>query len=79
MTMRIPALSIIFGLAMCLNPAHAQQSGKAALDEWLDDQRAFGIESSYDSAESAGNTLLVSGIRFSFSTTFELPGSESDC
>ncbi len=77
MTMRIPALSIIFGLTVCLNPAHAQQSGKAALDEWLDDQRAFGIESSYDSAESAGNTLIVSGIRFSFSTTFELPEAKA--
>ncbi|MDF1778801.1 MAG: hypothetical protein P1V13_22485 [Rhizobiaceae bacterium] len=77
MTMKIRVLSLIFGLAMCLNPAHAQQSGKAALDEWLDDQRAFGIESSYDSAESAGNTLLVSGIRFSFSTTFELPEAKA--
>ncbi|MDF2370017.1 MAG: hypothetical protein P1V21_04410 [Rhizobiaceae bacterium] len=77
MTMKIRMLSLIFGLAMCLNPAHAQQSGKAALDEWLEDQRAFGVESSYDAVESAGDTLIVSGLHFSFSTTFELPDAKA--
>ncbi len=75
--MRFCAISIGFSLAVSLNPAHAQQSGKAALDEWLDDHRAIGVEATYDSVETAGNTLIISGLTFAYSVTFELPEMEA--
>ena len=56
-------------------PAAAQQSGKAALDKWIENIRDFGFVQEYGSATEDGNKVVFKDIESTFQTSFQI---ESD-
>ncbi|MCP4317651.1 MAG: hypothetical protein GY789_16945 [Hyphomicrobiales bacterium] len=51
-------------------PGFAQQTGEAALNEWIDGGREIGFEAQYASAQEDGNKLLVTDFSISYAATY---------
>ncbi len=63
--------------AFVATPAAAQETGRKALDAWLQSDARLGISATYDSAHETGDTLTVRGLEYTYSKTIEF-GGDSD-
>ncbi len=58
-------------------PATAQETGQEAFDAWLKSDANLGISASYETIHEAGDTLTVSGLKYSYSKVFEFDAEKT--
>lgn len=59
-----------------VSPSLADETGKSALDAWVQSNAAIGLEMSYRSAEEEGDLLTIHGFSVSYSTTLKTGGDQ---
>ncbi|MCR9139515.1 MAG: hypothetical protein NXI27_26180 [Alphaproteobacteria bacterium] len=68
-------IPLVFASSLVISPGFADETGKSALDVWIQSNTQIGMEMSYRSAEEDGDLLTVREFTASYSTTLE-PGDE---
>lgn len=68
--------SLVCISCLVASPSLADETGKSALDAWLQSNAGIGLEMSYQSAEEDGDLLTVRGFTASYSTTLETGGDQ---
>jgi len=63
---------------LIVSPSLADETGKLALDAWVQSNAGIGLEMSYRSAEEDGDLLTVRGFTASYSTTLETGGDQQN-
>lgn len=68
-------IPLVFAGSLVITPSFADETGKSALDVWIQSNAQIGMEMSYQSAEEDGDLLTVREFTASYSTTLE-PGGD---